>query len=144
MVRLATPFQSVYDKFLSYIDDYELALITTEELDDMLEGYLSRAVSLDFKQCKANLNNVDLDIKQFNEELTPEEQWIIATGMTLSWLEPKIKREDLLRAAISDRDYKESSHANQLDKLMELEQLTRRRLKQYIVSYTHNDSDGLY
>lgn len=141
---MATPFQSVYDKFLSYIDDYELALITTEELDDMLEGYLSRAVSLDFKQCKANLNNVDLDIKQFNEELTLEEQWIIATGMTLSWLEPKIKREDLLRAAISDRDYKESSHANQLDKLMELEQLTRRRLKQYIVSYTHNDSDGLY
>lgn len=141
---MATPFQYIYDKFLNQIDDVELALITTEELEDLLESYLSRAVSLDFKQCKKDLNDTDKDLKQFNDDLTLEEQWIIATGMVLSWLEPKIKREELLRAAISDKDYTESSHANQLDKLMVLEDKTRSKLKRYIISYTHNDFDGLY
>ncbi len=141
---MATPFQDIYDKFLNYIEDVELAKLYDEELEYLLENYLSRAVSLDFKQCKKNLNNIDKDLKQFNEDLTSEEQWIIATGMVISWLEPKIKREDLLRASITDRDYKESNHANQLDKLMDLEESTRKKLKQYIISYTHNNFDGLY
>ena len=64
--------------------------------------------------------------------------------MVLSWLEPKIKRERLLRDAISDRDYKESSHANQLKELLNLEYATRDKLQGYIISYTHNDFDGLY
>ncbi|HBN04395.1 MAG TPA: hypothetical protein DD434_01210, partial [Bacteroidales bacterium] len=85
---MATPFQDIYDKFLNYIEDVELAKLYDEELEYLLENYLSRAVSLDFKQCKKNLNNVDKDLKQFNEDLTSEEQWIIATGMVMSWLEP--------------------------------------------------------
>lgn len=141
---MATPFQGIYDKFLSLIDDYELALFNDDELDFLLVNYLSRAVSLDFKQCTKDLTDFDKDLKQFNEVLTNEEQWIIANGMVLSWLEPKIKRERLLRDAISDRDYKESSHANQLKELSNLESATRDKLRSYIISYTHNDFDGLY
>ena len=141
---MATPFQGIYDKFLSLIDDYELALFADDELDYLLVNYLSRAVSLDFKQCTKDLADYDKDLKQFNVDLTDEEQWIIANGMVLSWLEPKIKRERLLRDAISDRDYKESSHANQLKELMNLESTTRAKLHSYIVSYTHNDFDGFY
>lgn len=141
---MTTPFQDVYDKFLSLIDDYELALFNDEDLDFLLINYLSRAVSLDFKQCTKDLSDYDKDLKQFNVEVTGEEQWIVANGMVLSWLEPKIKRERLLRDAISDRDYKESSHANQLKELMNLESATRSKLHSYIVSYTHNDFDGFY
>lgn len=141
---MTTPFQDVYDKFLSLIDDYELALFNDEDLDFLLINYLSRAVSLDFKQCTKDLSDYDNDLKQFNVEVTGEEQWIVANGMVLSWLEPKIKRERLLRDAISDRDYKESSHANQLKELMNLESATRSKLHSYIVSYTHNDFDGFY
>lgn len=141
---MATPFQDVYDKFLSLIEDYELALFNDIELNFLLSNYLSRAVSLDFKQCTKDLNDYDKNLKQFNVDLTYEEQWIIANGMVLSWLEPKIKRERLLRDAISDRDYKESSHANQLKELLNLESVTRNKLRSYIISYTHNDFDGFY
>lgn len=141
---MATPFQDIYDKFLTQIDDIDLALIPDEDLEYLLEKYLSRAVSLDFKQCKKNLNDIDKDLKQFNEDLTLEEQWIIAIGMVLSWLEPKIKRENLLRASITDRDYKESNHANQLEKLLELEAATRNKLDRYVISYTYNNFEGLY
>lgn len=139
-----TPFQKIYDKFLSLIDDYELALFSDEDLKYLLSNYLNRAISLDFKQCTKNLNNYDEVLEQFNEELSDEEQWIIAHGMVLSWLEPKIKRERLLRDAISDRDYKESSHANQLKELLNLESSTRDRLKEYLINYTYNNFDGLY
>lgn len=141
---MATPFQDIYDKFLSLIEDYELTLFTDVELAYLLSNYLSRAVSLDFKQCIKDLTDFDKDLEQFNILLTGEEQWIIANGMVLSWLEPKIKRERLLRDAISDRDYKESSHANQLKELLNLETTTRDKLQGYIISYTHNDFDGLY
>ena len=141
---MATPFQDIYDKFLSLIDDYELAIISDEELDYLLSNYLDRAVSLDFKQCTKDLANYDKELKQFNEDLTSEEQWIIAYGMVLSWIEPKIKRERLMRDAISDRDYQESSHANQLKELLNLEKLTREKLKEYIFNYTLNNFDGFY
>ncbi len=141
---MATPFQDIYDKFLSLIEDYELALFNDFDLAYLLSNYLSRAVSLDFKQCTKDLTNFDKEAEIFNIELTGEEQWIIANGMVLSWLEPKIKRERLLRDAISDRDYKESSHANQLKELLNLEYTTRDKLRGYIISYTHNDFDGLY
>lgn len=140
---MATPFQNIYDKFLSLIEDYELAIIPDDELDYLLFSYLDRAVSLDFKQCRKDLTNYNKELKQFNEDLTGEEQWIIAYGMVLSWLESKIKRERLLRDAISDRDYEESSHANQLKELLNLEESTRKKLTEYILNYTFNDFDGL-
>lgn len=140
---MATPFQNIYDKFLSLIEDYELAIIPDDELDYLLFSYLDRAVSLDFKQCRKDLTNYNKELKQFNEDLTGEEQWIIAYGMVLSWLESKIKHERLLRDAISDRDYEESSHANQLKELLNLEESTRKKLTEYILNYTFNDFDGL-
>lgn len=141
---MTTPFKSIYDKFLSLIEDNDLALFDDEDLSRILAGYLSRAISLDFKQCVKDLSDYDEGSEKFNIVLTGEEQWIIATGMTISWLEPKIKRERLLRDAISDRDYRESSHANQLKELLNLEKSTRGKLHEYIISYTHNDFDGFY
>ena len=56
---VATPFQDIYDKFLSLIEDYELALFTDEDLAYLLSNYLSRAMSLDFKQCTKDLTDFD-------------------------------------------------------------------------------------
>ncbi len=141
---MPTPFQEIYEKFLSLIDDYELALFSDEELKFILFNYLNRAISLDFKQCRKDLNDYDKELEQFNVKLSNEEQWIIAHGMVLSWIEPKIQRERLLRDAISDRDYKESSHANQLKELLNLESNNRNKLKEYLINYTYNDFEGLY
>lgn len=139
-----TPFQNIYDKFLSLIEDYSMALMPNEDLEYLLHMYLDRAISLDFKQCRKDLSNYDVNLKTFNVKLNSEEEWIIANGMVLSWLETKVKRERLLKEAISDRDYKESSHANQLKELMNLEHKTENRLKQYIIAYTENDFVGFF
>ena len=139
-----TPFQNIYDKFLSLIEDYTLAILSDEDLEYLLSSYLDRAISLDFKQCVKDLSDYDEELSQFNVELSSEEQWIIANGMVLSWIEPKIKREKLLRETISDRDYRESSHANQLKELGNLEKNTRAKLKNYIISYTENNFNGFY
>ena len=139
-----TPFQDIYEKFLSLIEDYTLSILSDEDLEYLLSNYLDRAISLDFKQCTKDLGDYDDTLNQFNMELSSEEQWIIANGMVLSWIEPKIKREKLLRETISDRDYRESSHANQLKELGNLDRNTRSKLKAYIVSYTENNFNGFY
>ncbi len=80
---------------------------------------------------------------EFVADLTGEEIWILACGMLIGWLEPKIKEEKLMKETIGSKDIKKTSHANQLDKLMRLEELTRARLKRYINSYTFNKFEGL-
>lgn len=91
-------------------------------------------------------NNVVLGwdfVGEFIADLTDEEMWILACGMLIGWLEPKIKEEKLLRETIGSKDLKVTSHANQLKELMVLEDLTRARLKKYINSYTFNGFEGL-
>lgn len=80
---------------------------------------------------------------EFVADLTSEEIWILACGMLIGWIEPKIKEEKLMKETIGSKDIKKTSHANQLDKLMRLEELTRARLKRYINSYTFNKFEGL-
>lgn len=208
---MSTSFNLIYEKFMEMISDSTLALLPDEDLKEILYQYLDRAKSIEFKQCKTDLNNINapsnftqnfngdgvitdfvIDIPsvensiliarvnnmdvtnytynastktfhfvtppivginnivlgwdftgEFIADLTNEEMWILACGMVIGWLEPKIQEEKLLKETIGSKDIKKTSHANQLDKLMALEELTRARLKKYIISYTFNKFEGL-
>ncbi|KDN90453.1 hypothetical protein EF87_20965, partial [Bacillus amyloliquefaciens] len=58
---MATSFQNIYEKFLGLIDDYELGLITQEERNEVLFGYLNEARSLHFPQCEKDLNKITVE-----------------------------------------------------------------------------------
>lgn len=55
---MATNFESIYEKFLLEIDDYELGLIQDYELGNLCFGYLEKAKALYFPQCEKDLNDV--------------------------------------------------------------------------------------
>jgi hypothetical protein len=140
---LATPFQNVYDKFLESISDTLFAKLSQDDLEEMLFNYLDRSVSLEFKKCKKDLTKIDKILQQFEEDLTSEEEWIIALGMVLSYLSIKIKHENLLRTSVGDRDFKESSNYLTLNTLLKLQTDTKNELKMYKNSYTYNKFEGL-
>lgn len=140
---MATPFSDVYERFLESISDSMFAKLTDTDLTEILYNYLNKSVSLEFRQCKKDLQNIDKTLEQFNEDLTDEEQWIIALGMVLAYLSTKKYKEELMRQSLGDRDYKASSPQDLLRVLLELEKDTRNQLKSYIRKYTYTGFEGL-
>jgi hypothetical protein len=135
---VATSFESIYKKFLGEVDDYELGLVTDEELNEVLWGFLDKARSLYFPQCKKDLESLteNLGIGEFHEDLNSQEQYILALGMKKAWLSPKLNNADLMTKAIGDRDYKATQGTNYIKELSKLDAQIEDEIDRYAKAYT--------
>jgi hypothetical protein len=135
---MATPFQSIYKKFLGLIDDYELGLVTDDELNEILFGYLDLAKSLYFPQCQKDLEKYTEQngIGEFHEDLTAQEQFILALGMKKAWLSPKLNNADLMAKAIGDRDYRAVQGTSYIKELSKLDKQIEDEIERYTRAYT--------
>lgn len=138
---MATPFESIYKKFLTLIDDYELGLVSDEELNEILFGYLDMARSLHFPQCKKNLELLteSQGVGEFAEDLDSQEQFILALGMKKTWLSSKLNSGDLMKKAIGDRDYKAVQGTGYLKELSKLDLQIEEEIHRYAVAYTYKN-----
>lgn len=80
---------------------------------------------------------------QFNDTLTKEEILILAQGCVISWLQPMLLRERGLKESVGDRDYNRGSTANLLDKLMKLDELYSKKLRNRILNYEYLNADSV-
>lgn len=65
---MATPYETVYNRFLSSITDYDLAYLPEEDMENMIYGWMLRAIA-DFYNCKVDLEDRDDEIRCFNVNL---------------------------------------------------------------------------
>ena len=138
--NMGTPVQDVYIKFLGMIEDEEWLLVDEEVIEDLLLNYLENA-TVEFHQCKKDLT-IDYETMCFVEELGLNEILILAWGMLVHYLQPKIKREENLRQFVSDKDFNKLSNANMLNRLMTLEKDTRKQLEIYQNKYKFKECTG--
>ncbi|MGH0831164.1 hypothetical protein ACQVTX_23100 [Bacillus pretiosus] len=138
---MATSFTSIYQKFLGMVDDYELGLVSDEELSEVLFGYLDQARSLYFPQCKKDLSKIteNLGLGEFKEDLTSQEEFILAMCMKKAWVSTKLNNADLMRKATGDRDFKAQQGTNYLRELSKLDAKIDDEIRRYAVSYTYNN-----
>lgn len=140
---MPTPYSDIFTKVNVLFEDANLlADLTDEEYDQLLELFLSKTKSVYFKNCKKDLSDIDDTLKQFNQDLDDEEQWILAEGCKLVWLERQLYKEEKLRDKIGNRDYQIHSPANLIDKLTTLVKETKKNLKEYTVDYSFNEFKG--
>jgi GTPase involved in cell partitioning and DNA repair len=141
---MPTLYSSIFTKANILFEDAQLlANLTDEELTELLEIFLDKSKSIYFKNCKKDLTDVDNTLKQFNEDLTSEEEWILATGIRLVWLERKLYKEESLRDKLTTKDYNSShSTANLIEKLTMLKNETEKNLKNLVVDYSFNEFEG--
>lgn len=135
---MATSFEDIYKKFLGMIDDYELGLITSDELNEVMFLYLDESRSMYFPQCSKNLDDitVSLGLGEFHETLNSQEQFILALGMKKAWLSSKVNNADLMSKDIGDRDYKAIQGTNYIKELSKLNNLIKDEIREYSVQYT--------
>lgn len=138
---MATSFSSIYRKFLGMIDDHELSLVSDEDLQEILWGYLDKARSLYFWQCEKDLEQVEefLGEGEFLETLTSQEQHILALGMKKAWLSSKLNNADLMTRAIGDRDYATVQGHQYIREMMALDKLIEDEIHRYAVIYTYRN-----
>ncbi|KEK23950.1 hypothetical protein [Bacillus gaemokensis] len=138
---MATSFMSINRKFLGMIDDYTLKLVSDEELNEVLFGYLDEARSLHFPQCTKNLELITEEngVGEFHEDLTTQEQHILALGMKKAWLSSKLYNADLMSKEIGDRDYKAVQGTGYLKEISKIDEKLKDEIREYAVSYTYKD-----
>lgn len=120
-----TLFSEIYDKFGTMFSDAKLSNLSQPTLEELFDFWRSHSDSIHVKEIRKDLQDIDVALKQYNETLTSEEQWLVAYGMRLNWLDWKIHDEDALRVSISDRDYSVTSRANMLRALKDMKEQTQ-------------------
>lgn len=143
--QIATPFANVYDRFLSKITD-DLYVEWTEEdtFKDCESMLLSAIPGFEFPRFPIFDYNLDVDFTTasgvetkggFSSTLTLEEINILADLVMIEWLQRQISSVENTRMKYSGSDFKFTSQANHIDKLLkmlkEYKTLNRRNQRMY-------------
>lgn len=134
-----TPFQEIYNRFLTKISDPVLLDMFEDEMEDQLRDYLITSV-VKFPQCKKG-KSINLTDNHFEEKLTMEEIEIYATFMVAEWIQPMINNIQSLKPLMVTRDYQSYSQANHLDKMVKLRDTAEAQAKRMMVTYTYYGGD---
>lgn len=136
-----TPVTKVFDRFYSLIKDTDLGKLSDEDLHKLTVVYYEMA-STRFKECKKNLELIEVDGELcIMDDLTTEEQNIIAQGCVYYWIESKTNYNKLMKNQINTKDFNQLSNANVLLRLNELLDFYRREFNRLRKAYTRNYDD---
>lgn len=133
---MGTPYQRIYDAFLSKIKDYDFG-----EMDELLLEYDLNSLlksSIPYFLCpKNNIFNLDEEKKEFKSDLTLEEINILAVLMKREWFKRNISDTDVIQQKYSEIDFEFKSQANHLNALCNAEiEVIEREVKNLISNYS--------
>lgn len=114
-----TSFDTIIDAFLSKITDDMYLELTEEDTIRDAKQYLLDAIPY-FEFPRFALFNYDVDQGVYNVDLTKEEINIFAILMKQAWLDRQINSIENTRMKYSGSDFKFTSQANHLQKLLAL------------------------
>jgi len=138
-----TAYTTIYNSFLDKVNDYDLADMTAELAQTSMRGWLNQAVVRFLESCKKDLTQTEEG--GFTEDLDLMEIDILTEGMVEAWLKPYRNNLDLLRNALSTKDFTTFSPANLLDKVNDTYSMAHAnflsRIKEY--SFIRNDVGDL-
>ena len=117
-----TPFEDIYDRFFGKITDDMYMEWTEEDTKNILIDAIPG-----FEFPRFPLYDFDIDAETFNCHLTSEEINIFALLMYNTWLQRQVASVEQTRMKYSGSDFKMTSQANHLAKLMELKKEAERQ-----------------
>lgn len=125
-IDVPTPFTEIYNRFLGKITDDMYFELTPEDTQRDLKNLLLDAIP-GFEFPRFPLYDYDEKLEVYNCPLTSEEINILAILMYNGWLQRQIASIENTRMKYGGPDFKMTSQANHLDKLMKLKQEAERQ-----------------
>lgn len=114
---MATPFEKIYNRFFGKVTDDMYLEMTYEDTLRDAKSILLDAISY-FEFPRFALYNYDEELEQYNVDLTEEEVNIFAILMKIVWIDRQINSVEVTRMKYSGSDFKMTSQANHLSKLI--------------------------
>lgn len=119
MVNCCTPFSAIYTSFFSKITDDMYMELDRKQTEGMLQELLMGAIPW-FEFPKVNISDYEEDMETFNIHLNNEEINILATYMIVGWIDQQLASVENTRMKYSGSDFKFTSQANHMQKLLQL------------------------
>ena len=130
---MATPVEKIFARFLSQIEDESWLEIDEDIIEELMYDYLYKSI-VEFNVCEKDLT-VDDYQGEIVSDLEEDEILILAFGMVIHYLTPKILREENLQQMVTSSDFSKLSNANMLDKLLKLRVQVRNDYQMYLHKY---------
>lgn len=141
---MATTYDTIYNRALNKITDFELANLPARDLEEMLHDWLVSAIAK-FRKCKSDLKDRDEELRQFNVDLEDEEIEILAIMIVREHLAPQLHSTLLYKQIFSGKEqnyYSQSAHAKEL---RELDNSLKIEAQKLMRDYTYsNDLKGYF
>lgn len=135
---MATSYQEIYSRFTPKITDYSFVNLSDDEVEEYFETFMKSSI-IKFRYCD-KLSDRDETLKQFNKDLTDEEQEILSILMCVEYLTPKLLTDDLLKQTLNSKDYSLYSQANHVKEIRELRAKYQQEVNSLMILYTFTKS----
>lgn len=117
---MPTPYEKLYENLLPKFKDYDIPIMTVDEVKDYLHDFILPAISR-FHVCRKDLSDRNDILERFNVDLDDTEIEILSNFMLLEYIDSTyIRTPILLKVSLSSNDFRSFSNANQIDKLMSM------------------------
>lgn len=135
---MATSYQEIYSRFTPKVTDYSFVNLSDDEVEEYFETFMKSSI-IKFRYCD-KLSDRDETVKQFNKDLTEEEQEILSILMCVEYLTPKLLTDDLLKQTLNSKDYSLYSQANHVKEIRELREKYQQEANSLMILYTFTKS----
>ena len=115
---MATPYETVYGRFLNKCTDFNLADLDDHTLNEMMKDWLDSAVIR--TRTSSDLSARDDEAEEFENDLTDQDIELLAMGMILAWLDQRIQSTEYTNLFIGGKETKFYSPSQQLTELRNL------------------------
>lgn len=135
---MGTPFREIYVQFLAQVKTHDLANMPETSLEENMQLWLLNSLGY-FTLCKKELT-YDSQLSEFTEDLDMNEKAILASYMTIEYLNTFLIKEQNLSQALNSKDYRMYSPANQLRALLDVQDKLEDRINTRLSRYSWNKS----
>jgi hypothetical protein len=110
-------FENVLEMMLSMLNDYDITGYTEEDL------CLEVGIRVNIVLAKAMIEDLlfDSEFLEFSRDLTLYEANILAHGLIMQWLYPKVHNTEVLEAQLTNKEFTAFSNANRINAMIQLQ-----------------------
>ena len=132
--------------FLAKVSEYEFIQMDLTDREDMIDGFMKRAVAAFKRNCKYDLfSTANDETRVFDVEIADEDLDelvdIISEGMLIQWMKPFLYKQELLENLLNTRDFSTYAPGNLLMRVGEAYERVQRDYTQMIREYSYNHGD---
>lgn len=137
---MATPYEIIYNRCLSKLEDPTLAMLPEEDIENMLHGWMLSAIAK-HRKCEHDLSDRDEELRQFNSDLSDLEIEIISLLMCREWVSQQINSVTLTLQVFSGKETNYFSQSAHLKELIALDDKWRLEAQQLSRDYTYTNNE---